>query len=396
MGAKTNVRRFCVLGALLLALGVTAAAQEQNREWFSYVQQAEGEAAIIQHLSWDPEAYARRYEITVAQDQNGIYAEIFRESTEAAFIEVSLGPGKYRYRIQVYDLLNHPRGNPAWEYFEVMSALQPEIQSASPEAFFPEDNAEWTVTLTGSNFAEGAEIFLRERDGKTLDIIPRSVTTEDGGESLILTFDAEQLSAGDYDVYIKNPGGLAASAKNIKVASPGKHIDTLIAAGYGPIIPLYGKFFTGVFNKPVDLLGFYARIGAVPVKQRWGNFGAETELFWNYLDNSGDEYSASSHVAGGHINLLYQYWPTDRVIALNVRLGAGITAILDYHYHDGYGDMSAFYSYYISAGAGASIQWFIRRPFFLEFGMEFNHFFTTKDATQPGFIRPVLGGGLQF
>jgi hypothetical protein len=389
MGVNMKAKRLCALAVFLFALGGIAAAQE----WFSYVQQGQGEAQIFQHLSWESEEYAKAYEITVEQEQNGRYAEIIRESTETAFIEVSLGPGKYRYRIQVYDLLNLPRGNAEWDYFEVGAALQPEIQSISPEAFYLEDGAPWNIRLTGRNFTEGAEIILRARDGKGPDIIPLSAAVENEGRNITLGFDALSLSPGNYDICIRNPGGLESSAENFKIALFEKSGDINVSIGYAPLIPLYGKFFN-IFDKFIDPLGAYARISVAPFKRAWGYIGAEFEPFWNFLNNSRDGYSVSSHLIGGHFNILYQRRLPNRAFVLNGRLGAGITAAIDYHYS--YGDWKSFSSFFISAGAGASIQWFIRRPFFMELGIEYNHIFTTKDATHPGYLRPVLGIGVQF
>jgi hypothetical protein len=48
-----------------------------------------------------------------------------------------------------------------------------------------------------------------------------------------------------------------------------------------------------------------------------------------------------------------------------------------------------------SLGAGASFMWFVKKPFFLEIGAEYMHFFSV-DNPSLGYIRPILGGGWRF
>jgi hypothetical protein len=45
--------------------------------------------------------------------------------------------------------------------------------------------------------------------------------------------------------------------------------------------------------------------------------------------------------------------------------------------------------------AGFSFQWFIKKPFFVEAGVDFTHFFTA-DSPSPGYLRPFAGVGWQF
>ena len=44
---------------------------------------------------------------------------------------------------------------------------------------------------------------------------------------------------------------------------------------------------------------------------------------------------------------------------------------------------------------GISFQWLVKRPFFMEAGLDFSHFFTVDDPS-PGYLRPFAGMGWQF
>jgi hypothetical protein len=83
------------------------------------------------HFSWNQDEYASGFEVIVEQqDQWGLYTEIERTFTQDTFVEFALAPGFYRYRIQAYDLLDRPSGDPQWIYAEIFPASPPAVQIA--------------------------------------------------------------------------------------------------------------------------------------------------------------------------------------------------------------------------------------------------------------------------
>ncbi|GHV35912.1 hypothetical protein AGMMS49546_00210 [Spirochaetia bacterium] len=386
MGSKNLL----ILSILLIAMEGTIFAQA----WYSYLRKEGSELKLIQHISWEAEEYAGRYEVSIEKEGNGgTYTEVYRESTENAYIEASLDSGKYRYRIRVYDLLDRPQGDPAWEHFDVQIALQPEILTLNPKEFDLDEDTLWRITLTGQNLMDGTEAFLRRR-GNRKDILPVEIRVNESAQTMELNFTARQLSAGNYDLYVKNPGELETFRSGLRVDSEGK-VDFAVSLGYAPLIPLYGNFFE-VFDKAIDPLGAYARLSVIPLKKTWGYLGAELEPFWNYLNNSRGGYETFSHISGGHINFLYQRWLLNKIMTVNLRLGGGISTVMDYRYNYGAANSEPLLAYYVSAGGGASFQWYPVRHFFLELGLEFNHILTMKDTPQQGYIRPMIGTGARF
>jgi hypothetical protein len=93
-------------------------------------------------LTWTGDEYALRYEIVVERESDGRYTELHTEFTEASFLELSLIPGIYRYRVRPYDLLNHPSEWIEWKIFEVpVAASKPVLVSSNdkeptPLSFF--------------------------------------------------------------------------------------------------------------------------------------------------------------------------------------------------------------------------------------------------------------------
>ncbi|GHV79940.1 hypothetical protein AGMMS49944_17310 [Spirochaetia bacterium] len=366
------------------------------------------EQRFVQRLSWEDDPLVFRYEVVIEIERDGEYTEQLRESTTENFLSLSLRPGKYRYAVEVYNLLRQLEYTMDYVYFTVLNALQPEILTISPEAFFPKTRSPWQITITGRNIDPEALIMLRPLgapDGQ--DIRPRSTTFK--GETLLLTFDKKELPPGIYDVYIRNPGGLADSRGILTVhekseAAGEKTADTrftrpdiIISAGYVPAVPLYGGLFRGdAFESAIFPLGFAARVGVLPLKRNWGNLGAELNASWHKLEEQKSNYTVTAHDIGLYLNLLYQLWLPNRKMALNFHLGAGINWVADFYFDYGDGKEDPLTSAYLSLDAGFTFQWRFWGPLFLETGIDFIHVFSPKDQSQPGYLRPTLSIGGQF
>ncbi|MDR2471529.1 MAG: hypothetical protein LBD09_05410, partial [Treponema sp.] len=136
-------------------------ADGSGRDGSYYLDQSGGEIRFIQRLAWAAGEYIFRYEVIIEKETSGDFAEVLREFTTAAFIEVSLPPGTYRYALRAYDLLDLPGELSDWFGFEILLALQPELRGFSPEGFFLDEDARWELSLNGRNIDPAAEIYLR-------------------------------------------------------------------------------------------------------------------------------------------------------------------------------------------------------------------------------------------
>jgi hypothetical protein len=198
---------------------------------------------------------------------------------------------------------------------------------------------------------------------------------------------------GAYTIHAVNPGGLAASTGTFRIAFR-KPIDINVSAGYRPLISLYGEI-NELFAANIFPIGAYGRVSVIPFKRRWGYIGFEFEPVWYYLLSKDSGYEAQAQLAGGTINALYQWWLPNRVMALSFRLGGGMYAALDYRITFDRGSTEPLMALIPLVAAGASFQWFIKKPFFVEAGIDYTHFFSA-DETPPGYLGPSIGAGWQF
>jgi hypothetical protein len=168
----------------------------------SFELQAQAETRSVHRLAWVGGEFVLRYEVVIPREEVGGFRELHREFTEQSFIEVSLLPGRYRFEVIPYDYLNQAAPTSNWAGFEVRQALRPELDVALPVYFYVNENAVHTLNISGRNLDPDAEIVLR-RPG--VSIVPNSKLSRDN--NLYLSFNNDRLIPGEYEVYVRNPGG---------------------------------------------------------------------------------------------------------------------------------------------------------------------------------------------
>jgi len=128
MVIKIYLRR--LLFAFLIMAGFTPLLQAQNA---GSSLGTNSEQRSIQRLVWTGGEYALRFEVVVQREVNGRYTAHLREFTELSFIEVSLPPGRYRFQVISYNILDKPEGVSQWVNMVVRTGVQNETFGTAPE-----------------------------------------------------------------------------------------------------------------------------------------------------------------------------------------------------------------------------------------------------------------------
>jgi hypothetical protein len=397
-----------------------------------HIERTEEGERFIQRVFWDEADYAYRYEVRIeAQDSAGAYTEILQESREENFIELSLVPGSYRYRIRAFNILNQPSENSEWIYFRVLPALQPELYSFT-QGFSRSPEGITEIILLGRNIREGADVYLTPPETAAPLIRPLDYLPLEQGVRLV--FDTQSLPPGRYRVYVSNPGGLESSleititpppppvadtpdavtttgapadADTVPGGSSGYTSDAVITTGipasgfgpwslyvsaeYAPLIPLYGYLFDH-FGQKFYPLGASLRLGVLPFNKSWGSLGLEAAPRWAMLKTDFNRVSQTAHLAALHLNGIYQKRFLNQMMALCFRLGGGISFI--YGINENPQSPESILSWMTSVSGGLSFKWFVYKSLYIETGAEYTHIFSA-DAP-PGYIKPFVGAGLAF
>ena len=411
---------------LALTVGFCVFAQEENPEEHAQEEYPEQDAAevreatdipqdarspllFVQHLEWSPAEYSASYVVIVEQKREEQYVEVLRRTVQTTSIEVSIPAGDYRYRVLGFNVLGRLDSTSDWEYISIIQATQPSIFSYTPTNFYFDRKSLRIINLEGVNLIVGSEFYLLRRGGKTVMpdevdeasmhfeeniLLPKEVRLTDLGNSAQLVFDEESLTEGIYDIIVRNPGGFEDQAGpfGISVAKPW---DLNVSIGYYPLVKLKSDEY--ILNRPGAPLGFGVNASFVPFKRDFGFMGVELNAFWSYFESSIEDFISRSNLLVLHANYLYQYWIKKDTVAINGRLGAGISGLLGYQFEDlATGRMRsspgnfAFFSW----GGGVSAQWLFYRQLYLESGVDYFHI---HDSELPqGFMRFWIGTGWQF
>jgi hypothetical protein len=377
---------FFVLLAAFFCLPESAALWGQEPGY-----RIEDDGRFVQFLNWEGRENVLYYEVELEKQAGALWEGALTGQTEASFFEISLEPGIYRYRVRSYDFLERPGPASKWIQFEIFPARQPELLRFSPEGFYLDEDPVRVITIAGRNLAEGIEIFLQGSQGNI--IRPDTVTLGPLRNEARLTFSYDQLDMGSYVIHAINPGGLTAEAQTFMIAFR-KPVDISVSAGYKPLILFYG-YINELFGTPFFPAGAYSRLSIIPFKQRWGYMGFEIEPSWNYLLAKGNAYEAQAQMPGAAIYGVYRRWFSNRALTLDFRVGGGIYSVLNYHFTFARGSTEPVTALIPAIAAGVSLQWLVRKPFYMEAGADFTHFFAA-DQPPPGYLRPFAGAGLRF
>jgi hypothetical protein len=277
----------------------------------------------------------------------------------------------------------------------VFPAREPKIDHLNPTAYYIDDaKKEFTLELAGDDLFEEAEVYIVATAKGAERIKPLSVQYSEDEDIITLTFTTAGLALGVYNIVVTNPGGLQMVYEGFQVMFQ-EPLDVNVSLGYAPIFPLYGYVFD-VYSAPLYPLGFYGRVSVVPFKRLWGFLGVEFSPHINSMETETDNYTVSGLKMDFTLDALYQLWLSNRVMAVNFRLGGGLTAISNIKFEHKDGSVSDEVATVLPfVNAGTSFQWLPWRDLFVEAGFEFVQMFSSRSPV-PGYLRATIGGGWRF
>jgi len=411
MATNSRLLRFILAAFLFLGLSSVYA---QNY----FIDNEDGEPRFIQRLAWSGGEYALRYEVVIENSSGGTYRNYRRDFTTLLYIEISLQPGSYRFRVIPYDILNRPGEASEWKYFEVLPAMQPQIFSVLPE-YIKGGGGEpsgFLLNITGANLDPEADIFVRRADGTLIT----AETLDSGLDGRVIAFiKSDILIPGEYGIIVKNPGGLETDIGGVSLLLPDTIQEIVTADGpeteittdeeeladssepdslkpvmFGAGIaliasyPVYGDYVeNGMF-----VFGLAARLNLlfyIPIGVYIGPELSVMAFLTNYPDEYSEDFLYDSEpeyiqdkytlMIGG--NLLVRKWFSGQRAALSFRAG------LDYY------RIPPYLTDQLNIRMDLSFLLRITDNVLIEGGIDYSHLLSEISG---GFFRPWLGIGLQF
>jgi hypothetical protein len=385
---------FCTLPLFAQEAQVPPEAQASSGD-VSSDYRLDRDGKIYQRISWTrANAYFHEIEIEKVSPE-GTWVPELTQRTDQTFVELSLPPGMYRYRILSYNVLGRVGAVSDWKGIRVFAAKEPAAAGYSPASYFVDSlEGECTLTITGNDLVEDAQVYLIAKKEGAKPVEPVSIRYGVDTNSLVAVFRTEGLSLGAYDIVITNPGGLSQVLEGFSVGFESPR-DINVSLGYAPFLPLYGYLFD-TYDVSFYPLGFYGRISVVPIKRLWGWLGIELSTHYADMGTEHSAYSLSGRMVSVYADALYQRWNSSYTLALNLRLGSGLSILSNIKFSHQDGSQSETVGRALFAiNAGASAYWLVWKSVFIEAGVEYVHLFSPQSPA-PGFIIATIALGKRF
>ena len=422
-----------------LMLAQTAGSNQENR--------------FLQRLAWSADNYALRYEVIIERERDGQYRELYRDFSNTSYIDVSLSPGNYRYRVIPYDYLERPGGRSEWMNFEVRPALDAEPRFIQRFAWINDEYARYYEVVieretvgryrgllrefTNTSFIEISLSPGRYRycvipydyldsPGKRsewmlIEVLPvpppepepelvpepepepepepSTVPEPEPGTEPVPEHGTEPVPEPGTEPVPEPEPELVPEPEPEPEPTPEPEPAPLTLSDYLEIFDIYlGAAWAPLlpiygddlhFGNSPSLFGATARVGIVSSKQSFINPGIEIAVSWHLSETAFSESKEMIQSLAVDYNLLMQKRLPNQRFVLNLRLGGGLSLLPD----TAGIQIAADEKYSFHTNMGLSFNCLLLRNFYTEIGFDYAHLFREEPC---GYFRPWIGIGLRY
>lgn len=298
---------------IFFAIGIWA---EEPTFYFEFQDE---KPVFTQILNWEEVDGAYYYELTVVSEK-GVIA-INKQHIETLPVEVKLKPGKYRYQVAVFNLLNQKESENDWQEFEIKQAVLPVIKNITPSTIWIEDNL-LTLSSTGSGFADDCTISFVSNTDRNEEIVIKPEKHSKTYLQFYLKRPEKFLGKG-WHLQIKHPSGLAGYSEPfyVKYRRP---VDFYAGVGFTPLFPLFDKWYVGLWNNKIYPFSVTATVGFIFAKPLYGFFGLEYRGNVRLVNTKAKSIVVKSFYLINSLNFVYEYWFNMKWAAI-ARTGVGVS-----------------------------------------------------------------------
>jgi len=247
------------------------------------------------------------------------------------------------------------------------------------------------------NDGKGYLVFMREfTDLPTLQIsvppgnyryriIPYDFLEQPGDASAWINIDIKPAPDLPADGEIIEEGSV------IPQSNGNKQISLYLSAAWAPLFPIYGRI-QEIFGYDFYATGAAIRFGLLFNKQKLFNPGLELSTSWYAFNKEQDGDTIAINAGVTSINFVIRQWLPNRKLAFTFKAGGGISFQTGEINIGGY--LYSMGGLIPQLNADVSFLWLALKQFYLEIGINYNHFLNENNSS--GCLRPWLGIGLLF
>ncbi|MBQ8679785.1 MAG: hypothetical protein IJ530_08465 [Treponema sp.] len=172
-------------------------------------------ATFFQKIEWKSNANALEYKVEIQNTASGKSQFITTEKTST---EISLLPGKYRYRVYAYDFLGKEASVSAWTNFEVYKASKPKITSVEKSITLAEnsDSISINVNIADINANSTYELVNESLQGSVDSKTKAQLDTGSETDS-VSKLNFKNVPPGKWRLKVTNGSGLSALSDIIEI-----------------------------------------------------------------------------------------------------------------------------------------------------------------------------------
>lgn len=294
-----------------------------------FIKETENGIEIIQRLSWEALEDIISFEVEIEQQDQKTksWLSIDKQSVQTNYIDVSLSPGKYRYRVCAVNVLGQRENPSAYRNFNISTAYQPELTNISPKVINFDEVQNNTLTITGKNFYRNTVFTLRDPSG-TFTMKGTVISLDESGTQAVISFDFNKIEIGTYVLSAVDPSDLFAESDNI-VFRFQKPLDVYLSGGYYFTGFAGDSVFKTYFGKSFSPSGFGFRLTVVPIKRKYGNFGFNLTGSGVFLRNKTPDYTLTGDMFLGQFNVAYFRPIIPHRLVFDVHAGFGAAALIN-------------------------------------------------------------------
>ena len=174
------------------------------------------ESLFVQKIEWKSNASVLEYKVEVQNIAGGKSQTI---KTENSSLELSLAPGKYRYRVTAYDFLGKEASVSEWTNFEVYKANKPKITNIERNVKIPKDENSLSISVDISDVNANTKFELvNESLQGSVDITEKQNLGKGSETENIKKLNFSNVPEGRWRLKVTNASGLSSLSDVIEIS----------------------------------------------------------------------------------------------------------------------------------------------------------------------------------
>jgi len=381
-----------IIGSFLCAAFSLYAQNETGKHYF--IREDEEGTVLYQRLSWQAVGDILGYEFELEQkNKTDEWVPQDKQTVKDNFIDLSLPPGSYRFRVSVINLLEQTEAVSDYQNFNVLVAYQPEVNKLSPHLIYFDDIFDNRLITEGKNFLSGTVFTLEKPLSAPLVLTP--VEIDKNGKRVVFELNINRLDSGEYVFCARDKSGLYDNNQVLELRFQ-KPVDIHLSAGYA-FTGFTGKnVFNEYYERNFAVPGGVLRFTMLPIKRTYGYFGFNLSCSAFLLDQKFKYYTISGYTLMPQIQAAYVYPIIKHRLNLDIHAGTGAVFLMNsrFNFPDANFKSPASWYWGMSVNGGTALQVYVWKKLYLELNID--HIVAFKKGFPAYMCQPQLSVGWEF